>query len=219
MARAPCSFRGSFKLAGPPLTSPDMDYDGVRNRIQSAKLDARLHQGLLWQWSWGQEVQSRVRGRRMTQRGRFGRHFPSTRENSGTQHAPAFFSCMVSSFQLPLMRSRRDIQRSACSCRGMPSHRFSMLARVGLEMAWVDEAREATAAALRTRPLRSRLDAGVRSMLGGCVCVFRRRKEVNWRGCVKILESARLEAMGMRRDGPVELFAGERPGMLSCGHD
>lgn len=74
---------------------------------------------------------------------------------------------MVNSFQLPFMRSRKDIQRSACSCRGMPSHRFSMLARVGLEMAWVDEARETTALAgtLRTRPLRSRLDAGVRSML------------------------------------------------------
>lgn len=51
-------------------------------------------------------------------------------------YAPAFFSCMVISFQSTFMRSRSDIHRSACSWGGMSSHRFSMLARVGLEMAW-----------------------------------------------------------------------------------
>ena len=48
---------------------------------------------------------------------------------------PAFFSWRVSSFQSTFMRSRRAIQRSACSCGGMASHRFSMLASVGLEIA------------------------------------------------------------------------------------
>lgn len=57
------------------------------------------------------------------------------------KHAPAFCSWTVSSVQLPFMRSRRAIHRSACSWSGMPSHRFSMLARVGLEMTWAaDEA-------------------------------------------------------------------------------
>jgi hypothetical protein len=50
-------------------------------------------------------------------------------------YAPAFFSCMVISFQSTFMRSLSDIQRSACSWGGISSHRFSMLARVGLEMA------------------------------------------------------------------------------------
>lgn len=73
----------------------------------------------------------------------------------------------MSSAQLPFMRSRRAIQRSACSCRGMPSHRFSMLARVGLEMAWVEAARVARAGVLlRTKLLRSTLEAGVRSIFG-----------------------------------------------------
>jgi hypothetical protein len=44
------------------------------------------------------------------------------------------------------MRSRRAIQSSACSCKGMPSHLFSMLARVGLEMAWVEAAARVTIA-------------------------------------------------------------------------
>ena len=48
---------------------------------------------------------------------------------------PAFFSCNVNSFQSLFMRSRRAIHRSACSCGGIASHRFSMLASVGLEMA------------------------------------------------------------------------------------
>ena len=54
---------------------------------------------------------------------------------------PAFFSWAVSSAQLPFMRSRRAIHRSACSWTGMPSHLFSMLASVGFEMAWVEAAR------------------------------------------------------------------------------
>ena len=53
---------------------------------------------------------------------------------------PAFFSLRVRSDQLSFMRSRRAIQSSACSCMGMPSHLFSMLASVGFEMAWVVEA-------------------------------------------------------------------------------
>ena len=48
---------------------------------------------------------------------------------------PAFFSFMVISVQSTFMRSRRAIHRSACSCGGIASHLFSMLARVGLEMA------------------------------------------------------------------------------------
>jgi hypothetical protein len=50
-------------------------------------------------------------------------------------HVPAFFSWTVRSAQFSFMRSRRAIQSSACSVFGMPSHRFSMFARVGLEMA------------------------------------------------------------------------------------
>lgn len=50
-------------------------------------------------------------------------------------YAPAFFSCIVISFQSTFMRSLSDIHKSACSWGGMSSHRFSMLARVGLEMA------------------------------------------------------------------------------------
>lgn len=53
--------------------------------------------------------------------------------------SPAFFSCKVNSFQFSFMRSRRAIHSSACSGRGMPSHLFSMLARVGFEMAWLEE--------------------------------------------------------------------------------
>lgn len=47
----------------------------------------------------------------------------------------AFFSCTVSSPQDPFMRSLRLIHRSACSLGGMPSHLFSMSARVTLETA------------------------------------------------------------------------------------
>jgi hypothetical protein len=50
-------------------------------------------------------------------------------------YAPALFSCSVMSFQSIFMRSLRDIQRSACSCGGISSQRFSMLASVGFEMA------------------------------------------------------------------------------------
>lgn len=42
------------------------------------------------------------------------------------------------------MRSRSDIHSSACSVCGMPSHRFSMLASVGLEMACVEAAARGT---------------------------------------------------------------------------
>lgn len=61
-------------------------------------------------------------------------------------HSPAFFSWRVRSAQFSFMRSRRAIHSSACSCRGMPSHLFSMLARVGLEMAWVEAAARVTMA-------------------------------------------------------------------------
>jgi hypothetical protein len=57
--------------------------------------------------------------------------------NGGQGHEPAFFSCSVNSAQLTFMRSRRAIHSSACSCGGMDSQRFSILASVGLEMAWV----------------------------------------------------------------------------------
>lgn len=50
-------------------------------------------------------------------------------------HVPAFFSCRVSSFQSTFMRSRSAIHSSACSWGAIASHRFSMLASVGFEMA------------------------------------------------------------------------------------
>lgn len=62
----------------------------------------------------------------------------------GGVDSPVFFSCKVNSFQFSFMRSRRAIHSSACSGRGMPSHRFSMLARVGFEMAWLEEVGAAT---------------------------------------------------------------------------
>lgn len=65
---------------------------------------------------------------------------------SGRVYSPAFFSWSVRSAQFSFMRSRRAIHSSACSCRGMPSHLFSMLARVGLEMAWVEAAARVTMA-------------------------------------------------------------------------
>lgn len=51
-------------------------------------------------------------------------------------YVPAFFSCSVNSVQSVFIRSRSAIHTSACSCGGMASHRFSMFASVGLEMAW-----------------------------------------------------------------------------------
>jgi O-succinylbenzoate synthase len=83
---------------------------------------------------------------------------------------PAFFSCSVRSDQLSFMRSRRAIHRSACSCMGIPSHLFSMLASVGFEMAWVEAARQARVAvggraAARAIVLRSTVVVGVRSIL------------------------------------------------------
>ena len=83
---------------------------------------------------------------------------------------PAFFSWRVISFQFSFMRSRSDIHNSACSCSGMPSHRFSMLLRVGFEMAWVEAARAAIdvgrAEARTMAALRSRLELGMRYMVG-----------------------------------------------------
>jgi hypothetical protein len=51
---------------------------------------------------------------------------------------PAFFSCNVSSDQFTFIRSRRAIQSSACSCGGIASHLFSILASVGFEIACAD---------------------------------------------------------------------------------
>ena len=58
--------------------------------------------------------------------------------------SPAFFSWNVKSAQFSFMRSRNDIQSSACSGGGMSSHLFSMFASVGLEMAWVEAAMRET---------------------------------------------------------------------------
>lgn len=55
---------------------------------------------------------------------------------AGRWYIPAFFSCVVNSFQSTFMRSLRAIHSSACSSGAICSHRFSMSARVGLEMAW-----------------------------------------------------------------------------------
>jgi len=75
---------------------------------------------------------------------------------------------MVRSAQLSFIRSRRAIHRSACSCMGRLSHRFSMLARVGFEMAWVVAARQPRAdvdgRAARTSELRSALEEALRSI-------------------------------------------------------
>lgn len=53
---------------------------------------------------------------------------------SNDECVPAFFSCSVNSAQLLFIRSRSAIHRSACSCGGMPSHLFSMFAKVGFEI-------------------------------------------------------------------------------------
>lgn len=86
---------------------------------------------------------------------------------------PDFFSWMVSWVQSSFMRSRSCIHSSACSVWGMPSQRFSMLARVGLEMAWVEAAARWTRAgeALGARAAaRSMVVAGVRSIVSA-MCV------------------------------------------------
>ena len=57
------------------------------------------------------------------------------REQRWKGNKPAFFSCKVNSAQLVFMRSLSAIHRSACSCGGMPSHRFSIFASVGFEIA------------------------------------------------------------------------------------
>ncbi len=99
--------------------------------------------------------------------------------------SPALFSCSVRSFQFSFIRSLSDIHRSACSCNGRPSHLFSILASVGLEMARVEtearQTREAEAvwrAAGRTLRPRS-VEVGTRSI----VSVQRWRK-----ACVPSLE-------------------------------
>ena len=61
----------------------------------------------------------------------------------------------------------------------MPSHRFSMLASVGFEMAWVVEAARTASmvvgrAACTRTALRSRLAVGVRSILAGVIVEKRR---------------------------------------------
>jgi hypothetical protein len=50
-------------------------------------------------------------------------------------YVPAFFSCMVKSFQSTFILSLRAIHRSACSCGGKASHLFSISANVGLLIA------------------------------------------------------------------------------------
>jgi hypothetical protein len=55
--------------------------------------------------------------------------------SNGVVHIPAFFSCRVISFQSTFIRSLNCIQSSACSCGGIPSHLFSIPAKVGFEMA------------------------------------------------------------------------------------
>lgn len=50
-------------------------------------------------------------------------------------HVPAFFSCIVKSFQSTFILSLRAIHKSACSCGGSASHLFSISASVGLLIA------------------------------------------------------------------------------------
>lgn len=74
------------------------------------------------------------------------------------------------------MRSRSDIQSSACSVLGIPSHRFSMLARVGFEMAWVEAAALGTmvagALAEAARTLDRRSDEVDVRIIVNEMCVF-----------------------------------------------
>jgi hypothetical protein len=87
---------------------------------------------------------------------------------------PAFFSASVSSVQLPFMRSRRAIQSSACSCIGMDSQRFSMLASEGLERAWVEAARRPRAAVADCREARTRVlrSMGADMVVGYFIFIF-----------------------------------------------
>ena len=48
---------------------------------------------------------------------------------------PAFFSCIVNLCQSSVILSLSFIHKSACSWGGIPSHRFSILARVGFDIA------------------------------------------------------------------------------------
>lgn len=113
---------------------------------------------------------------------------------SGVVDSPAFFSWKVNSFQFSFIRSRRAIHSSACSGKGMPSHLFSMLARVGFEMAWlVEEGAAAVEAAARAitgvllvawrlaweRPARRAREDDRRIMVAMGWC----RGEMNQKGC------------------------------------
>lgn len=60
----------------------------------------------------------------------------------------AFFSCTVNSLHEPFIRSLRLIHKSACSLGGIPSHLFSMSARVTLETA-CEALRDCTAVTAR----------------------------------------------------------------------
>ena len=93
-------------------------------------------------------------------------------------HVPAFFSWRVSSAQLPFMRSRRAIHSSACSVWGMPSHRFSMLARVGLEMACVEAAARWIRTGEARAPARRSDETWVRIMMADWRAG---RRESEWR--------------------------------------
>jgi hypothetical protein len=93
-------------------------------------------------------------------------------------YVPAFFSWGVNSVQLTFIRSRRLIHRSACSWGGMASHRFSISASVGFEMAWEVAARACTgrnadvaarAAELRRIEVRSIVKGGRAEVSGGGV--------------------------------------------------
>ncbi len=68
-------------------------------------------------------------------------HFPPL------QRRTCFLLLKRQVFPVLLHAVLRAIHSSACSCSGMPSHLFSMLASVGLEMAWMAE----VDAARRTR--------------------------------------------------------------------
>lgn len=103
---------------------------------------------------------------------------------SNKLYIPAFFSWIVSSCQGTLIRSRRAIQSSACSWTGMPSHRFSILFKVGFEIAVV-AARSCWAGAAAART--TSLVAGARIIVARFDAVFRvgagkeREREGEWR--------------------------------------
>lgn len=117
-------------------------------------------------------------------------------------YVPAFFSWGVNSVQLTFIRSRRVIHRSACSWGGMVSHRFSISASVGFEMAWEVAARACTgrnadvaarAAELRRIEVRSIVKGGKSGSLGG----------TGWRGIpqgrVQRRSIERIDHVGGRR--------------------